>query len=100
MCTGKDCRRDSGFGAMLALARETPGACEVSCQSLCKAPVVGCRADGELRWFTKVRTPKRRRAVSQMLQTSRVPDRLRKRESRKRRGELRGSRRLRPLSAP
>ena len=100
VCTGKDCRHDSGFGALVALARHTPGACEVPCQSLCKGPVIGCRADGELRWFTKVASPKRRRAVTQMLESGHVPARLRKRESRKRRGELRGGKRMKALSAP
>ena len=100
VCTGKHCRQDAGFAALVTLARGTPDACEVPCQSLCKGPVVGCRADGQLRWFTKVRSAKSRKAVMQMLQTGHVPERLRRRESRKRRGELQGRRRVRALSAP
>lgn len=100
VCTGKDCRHDTGFGAIMAMARSVDGASEVPCQGLCNGPVVGYRIDGELRWFTKVRSPKGRAAVAKMLHSGRVPGRLRKRESRKRRGELRSSRRVRRLNAP
>ena len=100
VCTGKDCRHDTGFGALMEMARNVDGAVEVPCQGLCNGPVVGCPINGELRWFAKVRSPKGRAAVAKMLRSGRVPGRLRKRESRKRRGELRNIRRVRRVSAP
>lgn len=100
VCTGKDCRHDAGYSALITMAGDSDGALEVPCQGLCNGPVVGCRVNGEIRWFTKVRSPKRLAAVALLLRTGRVTERLRKRESRKHRGELRGGRRVRPLSGP
>lgn len=100
VCTGKDCRHDVGYRALITMARSKAGSLEVPCQGLCDGPVAGCQVDGEIRWFTKVRSPKRLAALAQLLRTGRVTERLRKRESRKRRGELRGSRRVQPLSGP
>ena len=60
VCTGKDCRGDKGFADIVTLAGDTPRAHEVPCQGLCNGPVVGLQIDGELRWFSKVRSAKLR----------------------------------------
>lgn len=97
VCTGKDCRGDKGFVDMVTLAADAARSHEVPCQGLCNGPVVGMHVEGELRWFSKMRSAKRRALVDTMLHTGKVPRQLRDHEARKHRGEIRGSRRLHPL---
>ncbi|MCU1391246.1 MAG: hypothetical protein JWL72_4584 [Ilumatobacteraceae bacterium] len=97
VCTGKKCSRSKGFGALVTLAGATSRAHEVPCQGLCKGPVVGLGIDGDVRWFARVRGKKLRTRIGEMLATGRVPTKLRDRESVKRRGQVRGARRLHPL---
>ncbi|MCU1400709.1 MAG: hypothetical protein JWN62_3818 [Acidimicrobiales bacterium] len=97
VCTGKKCSRSKGFGALVALAGETSRSHEVPCQGVCKGPVVGLGIQGNVRWFAKVRGKKLRSRIREMVASGRVPTELRDRESVKRRGQVRGARRLHPL---
>ena len=99
VCTGKKCSRSKGFDALVLLAGSTSRAHEAPCQGLCKGPVVGLDVQGEVRWFAKVRGKKLRSRIQQLISTGRVPTQLRERESLKRRGQVRGGRRLHPLDA-
>lgn len=100
VCTGKHCRKEKGFADLLATAAGTARAHEVPCQDVCKGPVGGCTIDGEVRWFAKLRKPKQQAALLRAFADGAVPDRLAKREQRKRRGQVRGARRMHPLDAP
>jgi (2Fe-2S) ferredoxin len=97
VCTGKDCRKSKGWSDLVHLAASTVRAHEVPCQGLCKGPVVGLAIDGKVRWFGHVRSGSKRDLVTAMSNTGRVPDELGSRESRKRRGEMRGRGRMHPL---
>jgi len=97
VCTGKKCRRDKGFEAMVEMAGDTARAHEAPCQGLCNGPIVGLHVDGELRWFSHVRSKKMRSLVAKMIGNGHVPKKLRDREVRKHRGEVRGANRLHPL---
>lgn len=97
VCTGKDCRGSKGFNEMVEMAGDSPRSHEAPCQGLCNGPVVGMQVDGELRWFSRLRSAKKRALVTKMLASAHVPGKLREREARKRRGIVRGQRRLHPL---
>ena len=97
VCTGKKCRSDKGFAEIVDLAGATTRAHEAPCQGLCNGPIVGLHVDGELRWFAHVRTKKMRNLVTKMMEQGRVPNKLRGREVRKHRGDVRGAHRLHPL---
>ena len=97
VCTHKDCRKATGWTDLVDEAATTRRAHEVPCQDLCKGPVVGYAIDGDVRWFAKVKSAKRRKLISTMVATGHVPDELRDREARKRRGVVRGQNRMHPL---
>ena len=97
VCTHKDCRKATGWTDLVDEAATTRRAHEVPCQDVCKGPVVGYAIDGDVRWFAKVTSAKRRKLISTMVATGHVPDGLRDREARKRRGVVRGQNRMHPL---
>jgi (2Fe-2S) ferredoxin len=97
VCIGKDCRKSKGFDALLELAAATTGPMQVTCQSICDGPVVGVCATGSIAWYSHVRGSKLRAAVVEAASRGRVRTRLRSREERKKRDQLRHPRQLRPM---
>jgi hypothetical protein len=97
VCTGKKCRRGKGFRAMVEMAGDAARAHETPCQGLCNGPIIGLQVEGELRWFSHIRSKKQRALVAKMAATDHIPKKLRGSEVRKHRGEVRGAQRPHPL---
>lgn len=97
VCTGKDCRHAKGWDAMVDLAAGTPRAHEAPCQGVCKGPVIGFAINGTVRWFGRLKSAKQRSRVLAMATSGSVPKKLTDRESRSRRGRVRGAHRTHPL---
>lgn len=99
VCSGKDCRNSKGYSALIHVAQRTEQAMTAPCQGLCHGPIVGIRDAGGIRWFSRVRGLKMRQAVVDAAASGRLRKRLRAEEIGKRRNVIRGSSRLRPLTA-
>jgi hypothetical protein len=98
VCTHGDCRKAKGHEKVLQLASAYPGSATVPCQGICRGPVIGLRAHGDIRWFKNLRGPSRR-ALERLLRSGGSDKDLRKLEVRKRRGNLRHRNRVRPLGS-
>lgn len=98
VCVGKDCRDSKGFDPLRRIASTVSGSMKAGCQGLCHGPIVGLRIDGDLRWVSHVRTAKMRNALLKAVARGSLPKRLLAHEVSKRRGVLRGGRRLSPLT--
>lgn len=93
VCVGADCSDAKGFDKLMELARSCDSASTVTCQGVCKGPVVGVERDGELRWYSAIRGD-RRRTLARLVRTGSGRGALRPAEARSRRGRLkRGDRR-------
>ena len=97
VCTGKKCRHSKGFTKLVELAGARARAHEAPCQGLCNGPIVGLHVEGELRWFSRIRSKRTRFLVTKMIDAGQVPKPLRAREVRRHRGDVRGAHRLHPL---
>ncbi len=98
VCAGKDCRGSKGFDALAEVASEERGSLQAPCQGLCHGPIVGVRIRGEVRWFDRIRNSKEREALVKAVRREHIGDRLGDHEVRSRRGELKHSGRLQPLT--
>jgi hypothetical protein len=92
VCRGVSCRKDARrHGALVEELCAVADVELVRCQSICKGPVAGVEVDGRLEWFRRVRRTGRRALAAWLLDGGRrrLPDALRERRVRKRRGRLR-----------
>jgi hypothetical protein len=90
VCTGKDCSRAKGHRALLDEASAVADVHLVRCQKVCEGPVLGVRVGGRIEWFERIRGEKSRRAGLRLVTTGGpLPERLARRRSRKRSGQLR-----------
>ena len=89
LCNGSECRKKrKSRRSLKALLGKEGQVCEVSCQKICKGPVVGVEINGRLEWFSKM-TGQDQDALVQLLRHGDMKKRLHARMDKKRRGKLR-----------
>lgn len=89
LCNGSECRKKrKSQKSLRALLGKEGQVCEVSCQKICKGPVVGVEIDGRLEWFSKM-TGQDQESLVHLLRHGDMKKRLRARMDKKRRGKMR-----------